>query len=146
MAASTSSTDPPPGGPGGPPVRVLAVDDQAIFLRALRQLIRATPGFEQVGEASSGEEAIERVGELRPDLILLDVRMPGIDGVETARRLAAHPAPATIVLISLEPLPQHEELLELPIACFLRKQDLSVRALSTAWAEHRPGTAAQRGA
>ena len=49
----------------------------------------ATPGFVAVGEASSGEEALQLSSELEPDLVLVDVRMPGMDGIETARRLAA---------------------------------------------------------
>ena len=144
MLASASSTD--PSGPGGSPVRVLAVDDQAIFLRAVRQLLRAAPGFEQVGEARSGEEAIARVAELRPDLVLLDVRMPGMDGIETARRLLAERTPPAVVLISLEPLPEQDRELDVLVAGFLRKQELSVRSLAAVWAEHRPGATAQRGA
>ena len=144
MPASASSTDPPPRGPGGSPVRVLAVDDQAIFLRAVRQLLRAAPGFEQVGEARSGEEAIALVAELRPDLVLLDVRMPGMDGVETARRLLAERTAPAVVLISLEPLPEQDRQLDVRVAGFLRKQELSVRSLAAVWAEQRRGTTAQR--
>jgi CheY-like chemotaxis protein len=144
MPASASSTDPPPRGPGSSPVRVLTVDDQAIFLRAVSRLLRAAPGFEQVGEARSGEEAIARVAELQPDLVLLDVRMPGMDGVETARRLLAERTPPAVVLISLEPLPELEPGLDLPAVGFLRKQELSVRSLAAVWADHGPGTTAQR--
>jgi DNA-binding NarL/FixJ family response regulator len=145
MARSGPETGYRPGGPGdGEPVRVLAVDDQAIFLRALRKLIAAAPGFEQIGEARSGEEAIERAGELHPDLILVDVRMPGMDGLETARRLLAGPAPTTVVLISLEPLPGQQEILPPGVAAFLRKQELSVRTLAAVWAEHRPRAGAER--
>ena len=50
-------------------------------------MIEATPGFEAVGEAASGEEALDAVDRLDPQLVLLDVRMPGIDGIEVARRL-----------------------------------------------------------
>ena len=128
----------------GEPVRVLAVDDQAIFLRTLRQLIAATPGFEQVGEARSGEEALERATALRPDLVLLDVRMPGIDGVETARRLLAEPGHMTVVLISLDPLPEQQtEILQVGAAAFVRKQELSVRRLVALWAEHRSRATAE---
>jgi DNA-binding NarL/FixJ family response regulator len=128
----------------GEPVRVLAVDDQAIFLRTLRQLIAATPGFEQVGEARSGEEALERATALRPDLVLLDVRMPGLDGVETARRLLAEPGHPTVVLISLDPLPEQQtEILQVGAAAFVRKQELSVRRLVALWAEHRSRATAE---
>jgi CheY-like chemotaxis protein len=113
------------------PVTVLVVDDQPVFLRAALELIDATPGFMQVGEADSGPEALEKAAALRPDLVLLDVRMPGMDGIETARRLADTVGGAVVVLISLEALP------ELPAECVaahLRKQDLSVRTLQELWA------------
>ena len=126
------------------PVQVLTVDDQAIFLRALRQLVGAAPGFVLAGEAQSGEEALARAAQLQPDLVLLDVRMPGMDGVETARRLLASEQHTTIVLFSLEPLPAVEEVLELGVAAFVRKQDLSVRTLQAVWNEHRLRSAAER--
>ena len=122
-----------PSSAEAPPVTVLAVDDQPVFLRAAHDLIAATPGFEQVGEACSGPEALEKAAALRPDLVLLDVRMPGMDGIETARRLADADGEAVVVLISLEAAP------EVPpgsVAAHLRKQDLSVRALQAIWAVH----------
>jgi CheY-like chemotaxis protein len=101
------------------PVTVLAVDDQ--------------PVFQQVGEATSGPEALEKAAELRPDLVLLDVRMPGMDGIETARRLADTCDGAVVVLISLEAVP---ELAAMCGAAHMRKQDLSVRTLQQVWAVH----------
>ena len=119
------------------PVTVLAVDDQEVFRRAARSLIAATPGFEQVGEAASGPEALELVAELRPDLVLLDVRMPGMDGIETARRLSGADPDATVVLISLEELPElPSALASVGAAAYLRKQDLSTRALRELWSAH----------
>ncbi|MBN1530489.1 MAG: response regulator transcription factor [Thermoleophilaceae bacterium] len=122
-------------------VRVLVVDDQAVFLRVARSLIAATPGFEQVGEAASGPEALRLTADLRPDLVLVDVRMPGMDGLETARRLADIDPGAVIVLVSVDPVP------ELPVsvssaraATHVRKQDLNRRALQDLWRAH--GTAA----
>jgi DNA-binding NarL/FixJ family response regulator len=120
--------------PEARPVTVLAVDDQPVFLRAARDLIAATPGFEQVGEACSGPEAVEKAATLRPDLVLLDVRMPGMDGIETARRLADADGEAVVVLISLEAAP---EVPPASVAGHVRKQDLSVRALQAIWADHR---------
>jgi DNA-binding NarL/FixJ family response regulator len=116
-------------------VTVLAVDDQPVFLRAAHALIDATPGFEQVGEAGSGPEALEKAAALRPDLVLLDVRMPGMDGIETARRLADTAGDAVLVLISLEAVP---ELPAATVAAHVRKQDLSVRTLQELWAAHSP--------
>ena len=114
-------------------VTVLAVDDQRTFLRAAARLIAATPGFEQVGEACSGAEALELAADLRPDLVLLDVRMPGMNGIETARRLAGAGSTATIVLMSVED-PLNLALPEDPGGItFIRKQDLSTRTLRELW-------------
>src|SRR6201989_1203420 len=68
-------------------IRVLTVDDQAVFRRVARDVIEASPGFESVGQAGSGEHALRIVEELAPDLVLLDVRMPGMSGIEVAARL-----------------------------------------------------------
>jgi two-component system invasion response regulator UvrY len=120
-----------------PPVEVVTVDDQAIFRAVARDVIEATPGFRAVGEASSGEEALRLVDELEPQLVLLDVRMPGMDGIETARRLrAAHPAPV-VVLVSLA------ESADLPssagacgAAALVRKQDFRPALLRSLWSAH----------
>ena len=116
------------------PVTVLAVDDQEVFLRAARELIAATPGFEQVGEATSGPEALELAAHLHPDLVLLDVRMPGMDGIETARRLADAEPGAAVVLVSIEDVPEvASEPAAVGAAAYLRKQDLSTQALREVW-------------
>lgn len=81
-------------------VRVLLVDDQAPFLRAMSAVVEETPGFEVVGEASSGEESVRAAAELSPDLVLMDVNLPGIDGVEATRRLRACQSPPVVVLLS----------------------------------------------
>src|SRR5262249_51831070 len=73
-------------------VRTLVVDDQEAFRDALRHLIGAAPGFTLVGEACSGEDAIVAVEDLAPSLVLMDVRMPGIGGIQAARSIAErHP-------------------------------------------------------
>ena len=68
-------------------VGVLIVDDQPLFLVAARRLIASTPGFESVGEAMLGERAVTLAATLRPDLVLMDVRMPGLGGLAAARRI-----------------------------------------------------------
>jgi DNA-binding NarL/FixJ family response regulator len=120
------------------PITVLAVDDQAVFRRTARSLIAATPGFEQVGEAASGPEAVELAADLQPDFILVDVRMPGMDGIETARRLAVVDPQAMVVLISLEEVPElPSSVTSVGAAACLRKQDLSTRTLRELWSAHR---------
>jgi DNA-binding NarL/FixJ family response regulator len=114
-------------------VTVLAVDDQPIFLRTARSLIAATPGFEQVGEAVSGEEAIELAELLNPDLVLVDVRMPGMDGIETARRLTSRDPHPVVVLVSLEEMPEASQAADTGVAACMRKQELSTRTLQEMW-------------
>jgi two-component system, NarL family, invasion response regulator UvrY len=83
-------------------VRVVTVDDQPFFRAAARDVLEVTPGFEAVGEACSGEEALGVVDRVKPQLVLVDVRMPEMDGIETTRRIkAAHPE-VVVVLISIE--------------------------------------------
>jgi DNA-binding NarL/FixJ family response regulator len=96
-----SVEDHPMPAPTGP-VRVLIVDDAPFFREVARELIDATAGFECVGAACSGEEGIDEADRLRPDLVLMDVRMPGIGGMEAARRLSACGNPAVVVLVSAD--------------------------------------------
>ncbi|MEO9322137.1 response regulator transcription factor [Nocardioides sp. C4-1] len=73
-------------------IRVLVVDDQALIRGGLVALLSAAPGFEPVGEAGDGETAVRLAAELRPDVVLMDIRMPGTDGIEATRRILGDPA------------------------------------------------------
>jgi two-component system invasion response regulator UvrY len=84
-------------------VGVLVVDDQPPFLVAARRLIESTPGFESVGEATSGERAVTLAAALRPDLVLMDVRMPGLGGVAAARCITTARSASAVVLVSTDP-------------------------------------------
>ena len=116
-------------------VRVLTVDDQAVFRAAARDVIEATPGFQALGEATSGAEALAMTESMRPDLILMDVRMPGMDGIETTRRLRASGAESVVVLISFE---DPDDVDDVARGCgavaSVRKQDFCPDALRRLWA------------
>jgi two-component system, NarL family, invasion response regulator UvrY len=81
-------------------VRVLIVDDQAPFRNAARTVVGLTPGFAVVGEASSGEEAVDLAAQLDPDLVLMDINLPGINGIEAVRRILAARAETIAFLLS----------------------------------------------
>jgi DNA-binding NarL/FixJ family response regulator len=81
-------------------VRVLVVDDQAPFRRAMRSVVEETDGFEVVGEVDTGEGSLEAAARLAPDLVLMDVHLPGIDGLEATRRLRAAARPPVVLLLS----------------------------------------------
>jgi DNA-binding NarL/FixJ family response regulator len=85
------------------PVRILIVDDQALVRGGLRMILDAQPDLEVVGEAADGREALQRARELTPDLVLMDIRMPELDGLETTRHLLARePSPKVLVLTTFD--------------------------------------------
>jgi DNA-binding NarL/FixJ family response regulator len=115
----------------------MVVDDLVSFRRVAQAVIEATAGFELVADASSGAEALTCAAELNPDLVLLDVLMPEMGGVEAARRLReAHPD-TVIVLISLEELLNASVALgSCGAAAFVLKKDFGVAMLRQLWAVH----------
>ncbi len=111
-------------------LRVLVVDDQAAFRRAAALLVRAAAGLTLVGEAASGEEAMVLAQSLEPDLVLMDVRLPGITGPEATRRiLAERPATRIILMSTYEPADLPADLDKCGAERFLRKQDIDAAAL-----------------
>jgi DNA-binding NarL/FixJ family response regulator len=81
------------------PVRVVLADDQRLVRQGIRMILRAEPDIEVVGEAGDGQEAIDETRRLRPDVVLMDVRMPRVNGIEATRRIISGPDPRPHVLV-----------------------------------------------
>ena len=115
-------------------VRILAVDDHPVVRAALRDLIVATPHFVLVGLACSGEEALRDLARLSPQLVVMDVIMPGIGGIEAARMMVSTDPEVAILLISVEdPSAYLDECDRCDRIACLRKQALSTDELSLVW-------------
>ncbi len=88
---------------GGELIGVLLVDDQVLVRSGFRLILDSEPDITVVGEASDGAEAVRRARELRPDVVLMDIQMPGVDGLEATARMAdLDPTPAVLVLTTFE--------------------------------------------
>ena len=122
-------------------IGVLIVDDQECFRRAAQSIVSATAEFEAVGECASAEEALEAVVQLRPDLALVDVRMPGLDGFETSRRIRAVLPDTVVVLISADPEPDPDQVEAAGAAAFVPKELLNRSMLQELWQQHGAGAA-----
>ena len=110
---------------------VLIIDDHEPFRARARALLQ-DDGFEVVGEAADGEAAIEAARRLAPQVVLLDVRLPGIDGFEVAERLAAGPDPPHVVLISSRGASTYRHRLQdSSVRGFIAKAELSGERLSS---------------
>jgi DNA-binding NarL/FixJ family response regulator len=116
-------------------VRVLVVDDAEPFRALLRDLVEAAPGMTCAGEAESGEAALEVLEALAPDLVIMDKRMPGIGGVEAARRMRDLRPRLVVVLVSIE-TPQADALEASGAAAFLAKRELAPSVLADLWRAH----------
>jgi two-component system response regulator NreC len=82
-------------------VRVLLADDHAIFRAGLKALLDAEMGIDVVGEASSGDEAVEMVRDLKPDIVVMDLSMPGSGGLEATRRITALQLPTRVLVLTM---------------------------------------------
>jgi DNA-binding NarL/FixJ family response regulator len=120
-------------------VRVLIVDDQAPFRMAARMVVDATEGFEVVGEAESGEDSVELARELSPDLVLMDVNLPGIDGLDATRQILS--ASDTVVVLLLSTYEEAEyapRAAECGASAYIPKAAFGPDRLEAAWAAAAP--------
>jgi two-component system, NarL family, invasion response regulator UvrY len=120
------------------PVSVLIVDDQAPFRRAARAVLAMTPGFQILAEASSGEEAVRQATELLPGLVLMDIHLPGISGIEATRRIRdAHPCIVVVLLSTYRAEDLPPEAQQCGAVAYVRKEDFEPSVLKGIWAEHQ---------
>lgn len=119
-------------------VPVLIVDDQPPFRAVARTVVGVAPGFDVVAEAESGEEAVELVRSHHPGLVLMDINLPGINGIEATRQIVAEQPDAIVILLStytVDDLPA--DATTCGAARYVHKEDVSPAVLQAVWGEHR---------
>jgi two-component system, NarL family, invasion response regulator UvrY len=113
---------------------VLIVDDQPPFRAVARTVVNLAPGFEVVAEADSGEAAVEQAEAARPAMVLMDIHLPGINGIEATRRIiAAHPDTVVLLLSTYESGALPAEAADCGAARYVRKEDFSPSVLREVW-------------
>jgi DNA-binding NarL/FixJ family response regulator len=119
--------------------RVLIVDDQEPFRLAARAVVEATDGFEVVGEVETGEASVDAARSLRPDLVLMDVNLPEMDGLEATRRILADSGGRVVVLMvsTYEAEEYGPRAAEAGAAAYIPKSEFDPDRLEEAWASAR---------
>src|SRR6266480_3754020 len=118
--------------------RVLVADDSDVFLRAAASVISTTSGLRLVGAVGSGEEAIRLLPQLRPDLVLLDFQMPGMDGIQTTRIIRRDEPRTDVIVISADLAGRSDAALAAGAATTLHKRDFAPSTLDALWQAHKP--------
>jgi DNA-binding NarL/FixJ family response regulator len=117
-------------------VRVLIVDDQEPFRLAARAVVEATDGFEVAGEVDTGEASVQAARELSPDLVLMDVNLPGIDGLEATRQILDGSDAVVVLLLSTYEAEEYApRAAEVGAADYIPKSEFEPDRLAEAWAE-----------
>ena len=121
-------------------VRVLIVDDQEPFRMAARMVVEITDGFEVVGEAETGEDSVRMARELEPDLVLMDVNLPGINGLDATRQiLDGQSGPVVVLLLSTyEEAEYAPRAAECGAAAYIPKASFGPDRLESAWDAAKP--------
>jgi two-component system invasion response regulator UvrY len=115
-------------------VQVLVVDDQAPFRDAARAVIARVPGFELVAEATSGEEAVELVDRVRPSVVLMDINMGAMDGLEATKLITtAHPETMVILVSTYTEADMPPTAKVCGAAAYVNKDELSPRVIRRLW-------------
>ena len=128
-------------------IRVLIVDDQVPFRRAAAAVVEATDSFAVVGAVATAEDGLRAVAELGPDLVLMDVNLPGIDGMEASRRLrTSHPRVAVILLSSYDEAEFADVTTDCGAAAYVPKSAFGPDRLAAVWADISASGAADAGA
>jgi DNA-binding NarL/FixJ family response regulator len=113
-------------------LRVLVADDHEVVRKGLRSIVEGQPGWEVAGEASDGREAVDKARALRPDVAVVDVSMPGLNGLEATRQMLRHDAASKVLILTMhESDPLIREVLDAGARGYLLKSDAS-RDLVTA--------------
>jgi DNA-binding NarL/FixJ family response regulator len=117
-------------------VHVLIVDDHPTFRSAARRVLARLPGFEVVGEVDTGEQSIEAARLLRPDLVLMDVHLPDISGLEASRRILSQATarPVVFLLSTYEAAEYVSQTAGCGAAAYLAKAEFGPATLASAWA------------
>jgi DNA-binding NarL/FixJ family response regulator len=115
-------------------VRVLIVDDQEPFRLAARMVVEATEGFEVVGEAETGEDSVEAARDLDPDLVLMDVNLPGMNGLDATRAILGGSNRVVILLLSTYEEEEYgPRAAECGAAAYIPKSEFGPDRLTEAW-------------
>jgi two-component system, NarL family, response regulator NreC len=129
-----------------PDIRVLIADDHTIFREGVRALLESAPGIEVVGEAADGRDAIDRSGRLRPDIVLMDIQMPGLGGLEAALEIRrAQPEVKIVVLTQFEDREYIRRFLKAGVSGYVLKKAAGSDLIAAIRAAARGGLALDPG-